>query len=139
MAIGNFLNVLKKELTDVFPLIMDEGSNLLSDIKNDTSDMFKKFIEKCQTDNIEYLVFKEEELLDSQKLLEYAKQYKVEGANEVYVWKIKKADALYIYLAYGKDKELIKKEQNKFLIIKVEALKTDVINLFNESELVILK
>lgn len=46
---------------------------------------------------------------------------------------------MYINLAYGKDQELLEKDKNKFIILKVDALSTEVLNMFEESELVILK
>lgn len=46
---------------------------------------------------------------------------------------------MYINLAYGKDQELLEKDKNKFIILKAEALSADLLNMFEESELVILK
>ena len=58
---------------------------------------------------------------------------------EVYVWKKAYESGIYINLAYGKDQELLEKDKNKFIILKVEALSADLLSMFEESELVILK
>ncbi|MCQ2208269.1 MAG: hypothetical protein MJZ02_08645 [Paludibacteraceae bacterium] len=135
----NILNVLKQELNKIIPEVLAEGKKTLGEIKADTSAAFQSFIESIKTNTPSYMVFKEIDLLDSQTLVTLAKENKVDGANEVYAWRMQKDDALYVYLAYGKDKELIEKEQNKFVVVKTGALKIDVINLFKDSELVILK
>lgn len=83
--------------------------------------------------------FREVKLLNSSKLITLAKENTVAGANEVYVWKKTHKGGMYINLAYGKDQELLEKDKNKFIILKVDALSTEVLNMFEESELVILK
>ena len=83
--------------------------------------------------------FREFELFNSSKLITLAKENVVDGANEVYVWKKAYNSGIYINLAYGKDQELLEKDKNKFIILKVEALSADLLSMFEESELVILK
>lgn len=46
---------------------------------------------------------------------------------------------MYVNLAYGKDQELLEKDKNRFIILKVEALSADLLSMFEESELIILK
>ena len=79
------------------------------------------------------------ELLNSTKLIALAKENTVDGANEVYVWKKTYKNGMYINLAYGKDQNLLEKDKNKFIILEAEALSADLLNMFEESELIILK
>lgn len=68
-----------------------------------------------------------------------AKENIVDGSNEVYVWKKTYESDMYVNLAYGKDQELLEKDKNRFIILKVEALSADLLSMFEESELIILK
>lgn len=53
--------------------------------------------------------------------------------------KTKQEDGYFIYLAYSKDRKLLPVANNKYLIIKAQALAKEVEDLFAESELIILK
>ena len=48
-------------------------------------------------------------------------------------------NGVYISIAYGNNNNLLENDKNKFIIVKVEALSADLLNMFEESELVILK
>ena len=69
----------------------------------------------------------------------YAKKNIVSGATEVVAYKTSKADSFIIYLAYSKEKELLPVEQNRYVIIKAEAVSGDINSLFGENKLIILK
>lgn len=137
----SLLETLKRTMQENIPLVLNEAVNTWEGIKKDTHEAYKEFCDAI-TANPQmksYIVVKEVDLLTSQRLIEIAKSNIVENSNEAYVWKSQEKDATYVHVSYGKDKELIEKEHNKFIIIKVQALSTDVLNLFEESKLVILK
>lgn len=136
------LEALKKSIQEIIiPTVCDEAKKTWEDVKRDSKELYKEFCDAL-TANPQmksYVVVEEVELLKSQNLIEIVKSNIVENSNEAYVWKHQEKDATYVHVAYGKDKELIEKENNKFILIKTQALSTDVLNLFEESELVILK
>lgn len=125
---------------EMVSLIMSEGKSTLEGIKQDTLSLWTDFKkELAEMDIPANIVTVDVEFLNSKKLLEIAKDNIVLNANEVYAIKKQKSDAVFVYLAYGKDKEPLGKGQNKYVIIKAEGLSADVLGLFSESELVILK
>ena len=82
----------------------------------------------------------EKECLNKTDLIEIAKQKIVSNANEVLEMLNDKASNVYvIYIAYSKNKEILPKEENNYVIIKTTALTKDVQSLFNGHELIILK
>ena len=78
-------------------------------------------------------------ILNQSKLIEISKKHKVEGSNAVAVMKavVDKFDV--VYLAYMKDDELIETDKNVYVNIKSEALGRDVLELFGEEKLIVLK
>ena len=120
-------------------MVIEEGKKAIGEIAKNTKEQVNEFIEELNTEKVENVDFREVELLNSSKLITLAKENIVDGANEVYVWKKAYKSGVYINLAYGKDQELLEKDKNKFIILKVEALSADLLSMFEESELVILK
>ena len=53
--------------------------------------------------------------------------------------KVIKDNSNIVYLAYVKDRDLLPVEDNHYVVIKATALTPEVINLFEENKLVILK
>lgn len=135
----NFIPIIQELFNQLKEPVVDEYKSTLSGIKEDFKESYAKFLEEIKKKPENHIIVKEFELLDSSKLLEIAKENIIASSNEVYAWKKEKKDATYIYLAYGKDKELLTEKNNKFIAIKAQALKKDLINLFKESELIILK
>ncbi|HBJ77322.1 MAG TPA: hypothetical protein DDY68_06085 [Porphyromonadaceae bacterium] len=82
---------------------------------------------------------KEVEELDMATIIAFIKEYMVEKSNEVVALKTKQEEGYYLYLAYSKDRDLLPKEENKYLIIKAKTLSKEVEELFVNSECVILK
>lgn len=120
-------------------MVIEEGKKAIDEIAKNTKEQVNEFIEEINTEKVENVDFREVELLNSSKLITLAKENVVDGANEVYVWKKTYESGIYINLAYGKDQELLEKDKNKFIILKVEALSADLLNMFAKSELIILK
>lgn len=135
-----FKTVLVEGGKQIVDTMLEEGKRTVDEIMTDAKEQYDAFLKDIQqqpvSNNVDFQKF---ELLNSSKLIALAKESKVEGANEVYVWKIQKDNGIYINLAYGKDKELLVTDKNKFVIIKAEALSADLLNMFEKSELVILK
>ena len=129
----------KSLFEEVVPVVIEEGKKAIGEIAENTKEQVNEFIEELNTEKEVDVDFREIELLNSSKLITLAKENIVDGANEVYVWKKAYKSGMYINLAYGKDQELLEKDKNKFIILKAEALSADLLNMFEESELVILK
>ena len=133
------IDVFKSLFEEVVPVVIEEGKKAIGEIAENTKEQVNEFIEELNTEKEVDVDFREIELLNSSKLITLAKENIVDGANEVYVWKKAYKSGMYINLAYGKDQELLEKDKNKFIILKAEALRADLLNMFEESELVILK
>lgn len=133
------IDVFKSLFEEIVPVVIEEGKKAIDEITKNTKEQVNEFIEELNTEKEVDVDFREIELLNSSKLITLAKENIVDGANEVYVWKKAYNSGIYINLAYGKDQELLEKDKNKFIILKAEALGADLLNMFKESELVILK
>lgn len=131
------IDIFKNLFEEVGPVVIEEGKKAMDEIAKNTKEQVKEFIERLNTEvAVDYIKV---ELLNSTKLIALAKENTVDGANEVYVWKKTYKNAMYINLAYGKDQNLLEKDKNKFIILEAEALSADLLNMFEESELIILK
>ena len=123
------------------PVIKDEWQKCKDGIKSDFEESVKNFAETVlkesyKADNI---AFKKVDVLNASKLVAIVKEYKASGANECYVWK-KPVDGIwFVNVAYGKDQELISNDDNKFIIIQPDSMSEDLLDMFGESELVVLK
>ena len=133
------IDVFKSLFEEIVPVVIEEGKKAIDEIAKNTKEQVNEFVEELNTEKEVDVDFREIELLNSSKLITLAKEHIVDGANEVYVWKKAYKSGVYINLAYGKDQELLEKDKNKFIILKAEALGADLLNMFKESELVILK
>ena len=133
------IDVFKSLFEEIVPVVIEEGKKAIDEITKNTKEQVNEFIEELNTEKEVNVDFREIELLNSSKLISLAKENIVDGSNEVYVWKKAYNSGIYINLAYGKDQELLEKDKNKFIILKAEALGADLLNMFKESELVILK
>ena len=132
-------DVFKSLFEEIVPVVIEEGKKAIDEIAKNTKEQVNEFVEELNTEKEVDVDFREIELLNSSKLITLAKENIVDGANEVYVWKKAYKSGVYLNLAYGKDQELLEKDKNKFIILKAEALGADLLNMFKESELVILK
>ena len=133
------IDVFKSLFEEIVPVVVEEGKKAIDEIAKNTKEQVNEFVEELNTEKEVDVDFREIELLNSSKLITLAKENIVDGANEVYVWKKAYKSGVYINLAYGKDQELLEKDKNRFIILKAEALGADLLNMFKESELVILK
>lgn len=130
------LGMLTEMLNEVVPVIVDEGKKAWTEIKENTKQQVGDFIACLNNGNVE---FRKVESMNSEDLISIAKENVVTGANEVYAWKTQDKGDTYINLAYGKDGELLEKARNKFVVIKPKELSEDLLDMFEESELIILE
>jgi len=133
------IDVFKSLFEEIVPVVIEEGKKAIDEIAENTKEQVNEFIAELNTKKVENVDFREVELLNSSKLISLAKENIVDGSNEVYVWKKTYESDMYVNLAYGKDQELLEKDKNRFIILKVEALSADLLSMFEESELIILK
>ena len=97
-------------------------------------ELLKNFMNETEID-----IFGEEvTTLTIEQLVNIAKKYMVSDANEIVVIKKQESDATILYLSYAKDRELIERGKNKYIIIKATELTKEVSELFTESDLIIL-
>ena len=133
------IDVFKSLFEEIVPVVIEEGKKAIDEIAENTKEQVNEFIAELNTKKVENVDFREVELLNSSKLISLAKENIVDGSNEVYVWKKTYKSDMYVNLAYCKDQELLEKDKNRFIILKVEALSADLLSMFEESELIILK
>ena len=126
-------------IVDVLKTFIKEGKDLFKRVKKEYQPILEELKKRLEENDLELNIYGEEiERVTLAHLVEISKTYMVEGANEVVVLKRQESDATILYLCYAKDKELLKKEDNKYIIVKTKRLSDEVYDLFTESELVIL-
>ena len=139
--IDNLIFELKMQLVEeLLPYVKQQAEEVFRDLKKEMVPVIKDLIEsfkneKKKTDTI----IIQESLLNREKLIAIAKKHIVVEATEVVAYKTSKSDSFIIYLAYSKNKELLPIEQNRYVIIKAEALSGDINSLFGDNKLIVLK
>jgi len=137
--IGELADKLKPLAEEALELLKQNADELLSKVKADVTPVLEGMI-KNLTGKLKGIAYgKEVELLDLATLVGFAKEHIVKNSNEIVVMRVNEEACSYIYLAYSRDRELLPSEDNRYLIIKAQALSTEVNNLFKDSELIILK
>ena len=131
--------MVEKIIEQGIEILRKKGEEIIHDVTEEYLPLVEDFI-KNMTGEIKGKAFgKEVDVLDLATLIDFAKKYIVNGSNEIVAIRSKEADGYFIYLAYSQDRELIEMDKNRYLIIKAKQLADDVNQLFNESELIILK
>ncbi len=115
-----------------------QNSDLLKKVKVAYLPILQELIQNFINET-EFDIFGEEVTsLTIEQLVNIAKKYMVSDANEIVVIKKQESDATILYLSYAKDRELIERGKNKYIIIKATELTNEVSELFTESDLIIL-
>ena len=115
-----------------------QNSDLLKKVKVAYLPILQELIRNFMNET-EFDIFGEEVTsLTIEQLVNIAKKYMVSDANEIVVIKKQESDATILYLSYAKDRELIERGKNKYIIIKATELANEVSELFTESDLIIL-
>lgn len=131
--------LVEKIIEQGVEILRKKGEEIIHKVTEEYLPLVEDFI-KNMTGEIQGKAFgKEVDVLDMVTLVDFAKKYIVNGSNEIVAIRSKEADGYFIYLAYSQDRELIEIDKNRYLIIKAKQLADDVNQLFNESELIILK
>lgn len=128
-----FLKALEPGIKELESHVAKELNGLSDELKSAWSDFVKALSE---TPNV---CVEQVSILNQSKLVEISQKHMVEGSNAVAVVKAVVDKSDIVYLAYMKDDELIETEKNKFVNIKAEALGRDVLELFGEEKLIVLK
>ena len=131
--------LVEKIIEQGVEILRKKGEDIIHEVTEEYLPLVEDFI-KNMTGEIQGKAFgKEVDVLDMVTLVDFAKKYIVNGSNEIVAIRSKEADGYFIYLAYSQDRELIEMDKNRYIIIKAKQLADDVNQLFNESELIILK
>lgn len=131
--------MVEKIIEQGVEILRKKGEEIIHEVAEEYLPLVEDFI-KNMTGEIKGKAFgKEVDVLDMATLIGFAKKYIVNGSNEIVAIRSKDAGCYFIYLAYSQDRELIEIDKNRYLIIKANQLADDVNQLFNESELIILK
>lgn len=133
---------LLKLYKEVLPVVLKKGGEALGGIVEDAKEEWSHFWtclkhdEEAKPKNV---VFQEVELLNYNLLKQLVREYRVMGANEAYVIKIQEGGYIYFQICYGVDKNPFDTNDNKFVVIKADAVSGDVLREFGESDVIILK
>lgn len=131
-----------KDFEEAWPEVVQASNEfkqgVTEDCKKEWSDFIKGITNVFSYDNVRIVRIQDKDL-DLNKLSKVIRENIVESSNEVYALKKAKDDQICIYLAYGRNGEMLDKESNCYVVLVTKSLKEDVLNLFNESELVIIK
>lgn len=119
--------------------LIEYGSKIVEEVYKEYMPLLDDLV-KNLSGEIKGIAFgKEVDMLDMPTLVLYAQKYIVPNSNETVAMKVKQADNYFVYLAYSKDRQLLPVADNKYVIIKAQTLSKEVEDLFENSELVILK
>ncbi len=109
--------------------ILGEGG-LVDQIKENA----QVFIDAAKLD----VSFETVDALTVSDLVEFSKKHMVGGSNGVAAFRKPKEEAVFVFLAYVKDKELIAEGDNHYVVIEANSLADDTKELFGDLDLVIL-
>lgn len=139
--IENVIFELKVQLVEeLLPYVKEQAEKVFKDLKKEMIPVMRDLVDSFKDGNRKTdTIMIQETFLNKEKLISIAKKNIVSGATEVVAYKTSKADSFIIYLAYSKEKELLPVEQNRYVIIKAEAVSGDINSLFGENKLIILK
>lgn len=137
---------IKESIGPEIERIKEEIKPELENAKQEIKEHYKKtladFMQRIRVTSKDNMTVYEVDTLTSKEMLQYAKTHIVKGSNMVAAFKqqgiINDKEVAFVYLAYGKERELLADENNHYVIIKAKQLEQDVLNLFVESDLVIL-
>lgn len=131
--------MIERIITAGIEILKRKGREIINEVKKEYLPLVDVFIKNLTGEIKDKAFGKEVDILDMGTIIDFAKEYIVDGSNEIVAIRKKEADGWFLYMAYSRDRELIDVEKNNFLIIKANSLAEDVYNMFEESELVILK
>lgn len=129
----------EKMVEEAISQLIQVGCKIESDLRTEYLPLLQDLV-KNLTGEMKGIAFgKEVDILDMPTFVDFAKKYIVPTSNEIVAIKVKQDECFFIYIAYSKDRQLIPTSDNKYVIIKARSLDRQVEDLFNESDLIILK
>lgn len=131
---------MNKYISEVVDYLIEEyAESVIEETTKYATEKVGKFIDSFKT-ALKMTIHNEEcVVLDMKLLTEISRRYRVNSSNGVAAMKVIKDNSNIVYLAYVKDRDLLPVEDNHYVVIKATALTPEVINLFKENKLVILK
>ena len=124
-------------------LVEEYGPTVVNAIKDATTEYINerigKFLESFKAAQNATIYNHNVVVLDLATLTEFGRKYRVSSSDGVGAMKVVKNNTNIIYLAYTKNRELIHNKENCYVVIQASALTPEVINLFEDYELIILK
>lgn len=133
------LKMVKQMVKEAIDCLVEYGGKIVDEVKKEYLPLLEDLVKNFTGEMRGFAFGKEVGVLDMPTLVNFAKKYIVAKSNEIVAMKVKQDDCYFIYLAYSKDRQLLPPAENKYVIIKAESLDKEVLDLFAESELVILK
>ena len=141
--LGKIGPALEESWDEIKEAVKPEIDDAKKEIKEHFQKTLLEFRKKISVTSVDNVTMYEVDTLTSIEMLKHAKAHIVKGANMVVAYKqeglVRDKKVCLVHLAYGKGRELLPDNENHYIIIKANKLDEDVRNLFNESELVILK
>lgn len=107
-------------------------------VKTEWIPVVKRWIEDLKdmsSPNIKAQIVKD---LSKSELVGLCRLYKVPESNGVAVYKEERNGKTYIYFAYLRDKELLPRDNNMYMVIEAQSVNADVKELFSDSNLIVL-
>lgn len=124
-------------------LVEEYGPTVVNAVKDATTEYINerigKFLESFKAAQNATIYNHNVVVLDLATLTEFGRKYRVSSSDGVAAMKVVKNNTNIIYLAYTKNRELIPNKENCYVVIQASALTPEVINLFEDHELIILK
>ncbi|MDD6670122.1 MAG: hypothetical protein PUE54_10860 [Bacteroidales bacterium] len=121
-------------------LALAYGPKAIDSAKEHANKIAHNFLEQFKSGKDAEIFSHDVAVLDMKTLTEISRKYCIEGSsNGVAAMKVFKDNLNFVYLAYVKDRELLPVDQNHYVVIKATALTPEVINSFEEDELIIIK
>ena len=139
MKVKNEFSPESDFLTEALEKLKNLSENFVHKVKEDYIPIMKELVRNLLVTDEGLTFGLEVDILDKKTLVDFAKKYIVKGCNEIVAMKVIEEDAILIYLAYSYDRQLLPPSDNNYLIIKSNSLDSDVEDLFNNSDLIILK
>ena len=145
-AIGEaVVRQLVQQLQEQFEPVIEKGVQAVKERLNELSiqiideylpqwiDMVKRIL---RAKNVKSESF---DILTKEDLINIARKYMVSGCDSVAAFRQAESSEIFIHLTYCTEKELLPEENNCYVIIQAKSLDNEINDLFNESDLIILK
>ena len=102
-------------------------------------DSFKTLCEDVYMNANGQIVREEFETLTKGRLVDVAKNCAVPNADGIAAFLVEGSDEVHVFLANVKEKTLLPKDKNKYVVIKADSIKKEVKEIFGENKLIILR